>query len=381
MSVSSDIRLSPDRSVAVIGGGPAGLMAAELLARAGAAVTVYDQMTSLGRKFLMAGRGGLNLTHSENLALFLTRYGDIDPLLRGAIEAFPPSALRAWSDSLGQPTFVGSSGRVFPTSLKTSPLLRTWLLRLGNLGVTFKLRHRWQGWDEDGSLRFITAGKELLVEPDATVLALGGASWPKLGSDARWVETLHTQDIAVTPLRPANCGFTAAWSDVFRGFEGQPLKGIALSFAGRSVRGEAMITRDGLEGGAVYALSSPIREAIDRDGEATITVDLMPDVGAAKLGERLCQRPRQAVAVEFPAQGDASVARSPRARARSRLVERPVAIGNERAGTRGPDQGGTRAAHRRAADRHGDLDRRRRQFRRTRRRLHAAALSGDLRRR
>lgn len=287
MSVSSDIRLSPDRSVAVIGGGPAGLMAAELLARAGATVTVYDQMASLGRKFLMAGRGGLNLTHSENLALFLTRYGDIDPLLRGAIEAFPPSALRAWSDSLGQPTFVGSSGRVFPTSLKTSPLLRTWLLRLRNLGVTFKLRHRWDGWDEDGSLRFITAGKELLVEPDATILALGGASWPKLGSDARWVETLHTQDIAVTPLRPANCGFTAAWSDVFRGFEGQPLKGIALSFAGRSVRGEAMITRDGLEGGAVYALSSPLREAIDRDGEATVTVDLMPDVGATKLGERL----------------------------------------------------------------------------------------------
>jgi uncharacterized flavoprotein (TIGR03862 family) len=285
--VSSDIRLSPDRSVAVIGGGPAGLMAAELLARAGAAVTVYDQMTSLGRKFLMAGRGGLNLTHSENLALFLTRYGDIDPLLRGAIEAFPPAALRAWSDSLGQPTFVGSSGRVFPTSLKTSPLLRTWLLRLGNLGVIFKLRHRWQGWDEDGSLRFITAGKEVPVEPDATILALGGASWPKLGSDARWVETLHTQDIAVTPLRPANCGFTAAWSDVFKSFEGQPLKGIALSLAERSVRGEAMITRGGLEGGAVYALSSPIREAIDRDGEATVTVDLMPDVSAAKLSERL----------------------------------------------------------------------------------------------
>jgi hypothetical protein len=287
VSISSNIRLSANNTVAVIGGGPAGLMAAELLARAGAMVTVYDQMASPGRKFLLAGRGGLNLTHSEDLTLFLTRYGDSDPLLRGAIEAFPPSALRAWSDSLGQSTFVGSSGRVFPTSLKTSPLLRTWLHRLGNLGVTFKLRHRWEGWDDDGSLRFTTAEKELLVEPDVTILALGGASWPKLGSDARWAAILRAQGVAVTPLRPSNCGFTVAWSDVFRRFEGQPLKRIALTFAGRSVRGEAMITRDGLEGGAVYALSSPIREAIDRNGQATIAIDLLPDVGALKLAERL----------------------------------------------------------------------------------------------
>jgi uncharacterized flavoprotein (TIGR03862 family) len=287
VSVSNDLRLSPERTVAVIGAGPAGLMAAELLARAGATVTVYDQMASPGRKFLLAGRGGLNLTHSENLELFLTRYDNIDPLLRGAIEAFPPAALRAWNDSLGQPTFVGSSGRVFPTALKTSPLLRTWLLRLRNLGVIFKFRRRWDGWDEEGSLRFVAEGKEQLVEANATVLALGGASWPKLGSDARWVDKLREQEIAVAPLRPANCGFTVAWSDVFRGFEGQPLKGIALSFGGRSVRGEAMVTRDGLEGGAVYALSSPIREAIGRDGQATATIDLMPDVGAAKLVERL----------------------------------------------------------------------------------------------
>ncbi len=287
MSVTNEQRLSPNRTVAVIGGGPAGLMAAEVLARAGAKVTVYDQMATLGRKFLMAGRGGLNLTHSEDLATFLTRYGDSDPLLRAAIEAFPPAALRAWADSLGQPTFVGTSGRVFPTALKTSPLLRTWLLRLNNLGVSFKLRHRWDGWDEEGSLRFHVAGEDVLAEPDATVLALGGASWPKLGSDARWVETLHEQEIAVTPLRPANCGFSAAWTEVFRSFEGQPLKGIAISFTGRSVRGEAMITRDGLEGGAIYALSSPIREAIERHGDTTIAIDLMPDVNAAKLTERL----------------------------------------------------------------------------------------------
>jgi uncharacterized flavoprotein (TIGR03862 family) len=244
-------------------------------------------MASPGRKFLMAGRGGLNLTHSEDLAAFLTRYGDIDPLLRAAIEAFPPSALRAWSDSLGQPTFVGSSGRVFPTVLKTSPLLRTWLLRLRNRGVVFKLRHRWEGWDEEGSLRFTNEGKEVVAEPDVTVLALGGASWPKLGSDARWVETLGAEDIAMAPLKAANCGFTVAWTEVFRSFEGQPLKGIALTFAGRSVRGEAMITRDGIEGGAVYALSSPIREAVERAGKADIHIDLMPDVSATKLSERL----------------------------------------------------------------------------------------------
>ena len=262
-------------------------MAAEVLALGGAAVTVYDQMGSLGRKFLLAGRGGLNLTHSEDLATFLTRYDEADPLLRGAIEAFPPQALRAWADSLGQPTFVGSSGRVFPTSLKTSPLLRTWLLRLGNLGVTVRLRHRWQGWDEDGRLRFVTPEGEQFTTAEAMILALGGASWPKLGSDGGWVSTLQERGVTVTPLRPSNCGFIATWSEVFRKFEGAPLKRIAISFAGRSVRGEAMVTRDGLEGGAIYALSGPLRDAIVRDGFAAITIDLLPDINASKLAERL----------------------------------------------------------------------------------------------
>jgi uncharacterized flavoprotein (TIGR03862 family) len=281
------MHLSPNRSIAVIGGGPSGLIAAELLVKAGARVAVYDQMPSLGRKFLMAGRGGLNLTHSEDLKTFLTRYADIDPLLRAAIEAYPPTALRAWSDSLGQPTFVGTSGRVFPTVLKTSPLLRTWLLRLGNLGVEFKLRHRWEGWDEDGNLRFTVGGQDVFAEADATVLALGGGSWPKLGSDAHWVELLGAEDIATTPLRASNCGFTAAWSNVFKSFEGQPLKNIGIAFGSRSVRGEAMITHEGIEGGAIYALSSAIRDAVLRDGAASITIDLMPEVAVAKLTERL----------------------------------------------------------------------------------------------
>lgn len=271
----------------MIGGGPAGLMAAETLARAGVTVTVYDQMPSLGRKLLMAGRGGLNLTHSEPLADFLKRYGDADERLLAAVTAFPPAALRAWADALGADTFVGSSGRVFPKALKTSPLLRTWLLRLRNLGVTVKLRHRWEGWDDDGQLVFKAGGEEVSVKPDVVVLATGGASWPKLGSDGRWVDILRGEKVSVAPLQPANCGFTAAWSDVLRGFAGQPLKRIAITFGGRGARGEAMMTQSGIEGGAIYALSSPIRDAINAHGATTISIDLLPDVTLAKLTERL----------------------------------------------------------------------------------------------
>ncbi len=273
-------------SAAVIGGGPAGLMAAEVLARRGVAVTVYDRMPSAGRKFLMAGRGGLNLTHSEPLPQFLGRYGGA-PMLRAAIEAFPPQALRDWCEGLGQPTFVGSSGRIFPRTFKASPLLRAWLRCLGELGVSFKLRHRWTGWDAQGRLMFSAPDGDVVVGADATILALGGASWPKLGSDGSWADILRANDIALTPLAPANAGVAVAWSDIFRRFEGQPLKGIAVSCGGKSARGEAVVTKGGVEGGAIYAVSEPVREALARNGTATIVFDLLPDMTTAKLTERL----------------------------------------------------------------------------------------------
>ncbi|ABD88629.1 NAD(P)/FAD-dependent oxidoreductase [Rhodopseudomonas palustris] len=275
-------------SVAIIGAGPAGLMAAEVIAQGGARVTVYDGMASAGRKFLLAGRGGLNLTHSEPLPQFLSRYGAALPHLRGAIEALSPDVLRDWSAALGQPTFIGSSGRVFPTALKASPLLRAWLRRLDSQGVELKLRHRWQGWGDDGALRFATPDGERTVQAQASVLALGGASWPKLGSDGGWVGTLAAKGVAIAPLQPANGGFTVAWSQIFRDrYEGQPLKTVALSFGGRVVRGEAMITKSGIEGGAVYALSAALRDAILADGEATLHVALRPDVSHEDLSARL----------------------------------------------------------------------------------------------
>jgi uncharacterized flavoprotein (TIGR03862 family) len=263
-------------------------MAAEVLVRGGATVTVYDRMPSVGRKFLLAGRGGLNLTHSEELERLIGRYGDAELRLRPAIEAFPPTQLRAWCEALGELTFVGSSGRVFPRAMKASPLLRAWLRRLVADGVAFELRHHWRGWNDDGRLLFTTAQGSLAVRADATVLALGGASWPRLGSDGGWVATLAEAGVAVAPLRPANCGFVAHWSEVFRSrFEGQPLKRIELSFGGRAVRGEAVITQAGLEGGAIYALSAPLRDAIDAGGEAVLQIDLRPDSGAAELERRV----------------------------------------------------------------------------------------------
>jgi len=276
--------------VAVIGAGPAGLTAAEVLAQGGARVTVYDAMPSAGRKFLMAGRGGLNLTHSEPLPQFLARYREATPRLKAAVEAFPPQALRDWSEALGQPTFVGSSGRVFPKAFKASPLLRVWLRRLDSTGVQFALRHRWTGWDESCRLLFQTPDGPGVVNAAATVLALGGASWPRLGSDGSWVEMLAAKGVRISALRPANSGFTVAWSDIFRDrFEGQPLKGVALTFGPHTVRGEMIVTRAGIEGGAIYALSAELRETIMKSGRVTLHIALRPDLAKEDLIARLSQ--------------------------------------------------------------------------------------------
>lgn len=278
------------KSVAVIGGGPAGLMAAEKLSAAGLAVTVYERMPSPGRKFLMAGRGGLNLTHSELFERFVERYGLGVGRIAPLIEAFPPRALMEWAEGLDQPLFIGSSGRVFPKALKASPLLRAWLARLDAQGVAFRMRHTWTGWNADGALVFQGPDGQQTAKPDATVLALGGASWPKLGSDGAWTQILKEQSVAVSPLQPANCGFDLAWSEVFKQrFAGQPLKNIGLSFEGGAARGEAMITAYGLEGGVVYALSGPLREALAVHGSVDILVDLRPDQGLDRLAARLAR--------------------------------------------------------------------------------------------
>jgi uncharacterized flavoprotein (TIGR03862 family) len=275
-------------NVAIIGAGPAGLMAAEVAALGGAGVTIYDAMPSAGRKFLMAGRGGLNLTHSEALPEFLKRYEVAEPRLQPAIAAFPPDALRAWSDALGQPTFVGSSGRVFPESFKASPLLRAWLRRLDAMGVKFALRHRWSGWNDDGRLLFQTPDGQRAVDAAATVLALGGASWPRLGSDGAWVETLAVRGVLVTPLQPSNCAFSVQWSPVFLDRHvGHPLKGVALRFGDSSVRGEIMLTQTGIEGGPIYALSPLLRDEISAHGSAVLFVALRPDMSTKDLTARL----------------------------------------------------------------------------------------------
>ncbi len=274
--------------VAIIGGGPAGLMAAEAAARAGAKAVVFDQMASLGRKFLLAGRGGLNLTHSEPLDAFLARYGDARPRLAPMVDAFSPDAARAWALDLGQETFVGTSGRVFPKSFKASPLLRAWLRRLADLGVETRLRHSFKGWDASERLWFETPAGEVAFAAGATILAMGGASWPRLGSDGGWVAPLSRAGVEIAPLRPANCGFDAPWSaHIAEKFAGFPLKSIAIAFGDARVRGDCVVTRHGLEGGAIYALSAPLRDAIARGGAATILLDLRPDVALDALAARL----------------------------------------------------------------------------------------------
>ncbi len=274
-------------SVAVVGGGPAGLMAAERLAEAGVAVTIYDRMPSVGRKLQIAGRGGLNLTHTEPLPRFLRRYAGAADVIGPAVHAWGPGALRAWCAGLGQETFVGSSGRVFPVAFKATPLLRAWLGRLARLGVVVRTGWRWTGWDGD-ALRFDTPDGPASVQADATVLAMGGASWPRLGSDGGWVGALQETGVAVRPLRPANCGFLHPWSPVFREqFAGAPLKRVILTFRGDVATGEAVLTADGIEGGVVYALSRVLREAVEAEGEAVALLDLRPDLDAAALAARL----------------------------------------------------------------------------------------------
>ncbi|MFM2077220.1 MAG: hypothetical protein RJA49_1110 [Actinomycetota bacterium] len=274
------------RTAVVVGGGPGGLMAAEVLATAGVRVTVVEHMPSVGRKFLLAGRSGLNLTHSEPIDRMLARYGTQAARLEPALRAFDADALRAWSAGLGEPTFIGTSGRVFPRSLRATPLLRSWLRRLHDLDVRIETRTRWLGWEGD-ALRFERDGVQHTSAPECTVLALGGASWPRVGSDGGWVPLLRGAGVEVRDLRPANCGVLIAWSPGFVArHAGHPLKNVALSLGTIRSRGDVMITATGLEGGPVYALTAAIRDAADR-GPAALTVDLHPDLSVADVAERL----------------------------------------------------------------------------------------------
>ncbi len=271
----------------VVGAGPAGLAAAEVLAQAGCAVTIHDRMPNPARKFLLAGRGGLNLTHSEPLDAFLNRYGEARPHLEPAIRAFTPNDLRAWCEDLGIETFVGSSGRVFPKLMKASPLLRAWLARLGELGVQLVTRSRWTGWEGD-ALAFDTPDGTVLENAAAAIFVLGGASWPRLGSDGSWQDAFAARGVGITPLRPSNSGFLVRWSDIFREKSaGEPIKRAVFRFGERKARGEAIVTGYGIEGGAIYALSSALRQTVESSGSATLQIDLLPDMTLDALAARL----------------------------------------------------------------------------------------------
>ncbi len=276
----------------VIGGGPAGLMAAEVLIQDGVPVDIYDAMPSFGRKFLIAGKGGLNLTQNEEFDYFLEKYGARQAELRPMLAAFGPAELRGWFADLGFETYVGSSGKVFPKIMKAGPVLHAWKERLNRAGVGFHLRHKWAGWNEAGELRFTTSAGEKFATAEVVILALGGASWPQTGSDGNWVSILGAEGIGVNPLKPANCGFDVDWSDYFRErFSGAALKSVALSFGGRQQRGELVITANGLEGSLIYGFAAALRDAIEANGLATIHLDLAPDWDAAQLTEKL-SRPR-----------------------------------------------------------------------------------------
>jgi uncharacterized flavoprotein (TIGR03862 family) len=282
------------KTIAIIGGGPAGLAAAELLSTEGLSVTVYDAMPTFARKFLLAGKSGLNITHSEDFSRFAERFGSASPHLRPALDAFTPADVREWAAELGTETFVGTSGRVFPTVMKASPLLRAWLKRLEAQGVTLKTRHRWTGFDGRG-LRFTTPDGEVTIQPDVTLLALGGASWPRLGSDAAWIPWLKDQGVTVHDLQPANCGFDDAWSDIFvERFSGAPLKSVSTTSDAGSYPGEFVISKHGIEGSLVYAHSAALRDRLFRDGKAAITVDLMPGRTQERLARDLARQDAKA---------------------------------------------------------------------------------------
>lgn len=288
---------TPRRAI-VVGGGPAGLMAAEVLSAGGVQVDLYDAMPSVGRKFLLAGKGGMNITHSEDFETFAGRYGKRRVEVGQWLDGFTPQQVREWIHGLGIDTFVGSSGRVFPTDMKAAPLLRAWLHRLREAGVRFHMRHRWLGW-RDGGLLFATPDGERVESADAVVLAMGGASWPRLGSDGAWAPLLGEQGVEVAPLVPMNCGFETAWSEHFASrYAGAPLTTVALAAEdgdGRKIyrKGQFVITACGIEGSLVYALSAAIRDRILRDGRTTVWIDLLPDHDAARVAEEV-MRPRGA---------------------------------------------------------------------------------------
>lgn len=283
-----------NKSVAIVGAGPAGLMAAEVLASAGCAVTLYDAMAAPARKFLLAGKSGLNITHSEPHADLLARYGQARRFLEPALNAFTSNDIRSWAAGLGVETFVGSSGRVFPVAMKASPLLRAWLRRLDGFGVRLMTRHRWVDFEMD-ALRFAYSDGHRLVRADATIFALGGASYPRLGSDAGWVGAFKERGISISPLRPANCGFDVAWSEVFASrFAGQPVKPVALADGQRNETGEFVVTANGVEGSFIYAHSAGVRDALERGGQGAFVLDLAPGRSTDQLESDLRRQPAKA---------------------------------------------------------------------------------------
>lgn len=287
------------KSAAVIGGGPAGLMSAEILIRGGVNVDLYDAMPSVGLKFLRAGKGGLNLTHSEPLEQFLSKYGSRRPQIEPLIKAFGPEELRAWVHDLGIETFVGSSGRVFPSDMKAAPMLRLWVKRLASLGVNFHMRNSWCGWDDNNNLCFKTRNGIESVNSDAVVLALGGGSWKHLGSDASWIPLLEKRGIPVSPLKPSNCGFEVGWSDFFKNrFQGQCIKPVAINLKNDSLekQGEITITSKGVEGGLIYSLSAYLRDRIEEEGSVIIHLDLAPGKSIGTITKEL-SKPRGSASI------------------------------------------------------------------------------------